>query len=82
MSLQDAIQRNRARQASKAAGVPVERKEDGLRSFTVNVAIIPSAVQIALGLAKPYRVGDVIPTEKRTIYGHSLADAKERAGIE
>ena len=82
MSLQDAIARNRARQAAKRAGEYTAQRDDGMRAFTVNVAIIPTAVQIALGLAKPINVGDVIPTEKRTIYGTSLADAKRRAGIE
>ena len=82
MSLQDAIARTRARQAAKRAGEYTPRRDDGMRAFTVNVAVIPTAVQIALGLAKPINVGDVIPTEKRTIYGTSLADAKRRAGIE
>jgi hypothetical protein len=71
-----------ARQAQKRAGVPTERREEALRAYTVNVAVIPTAYMVALGLAKPIKVGDRIPTEKRTIYGTSLADAKKRAGIE
>jgi len=82
MSLSDAIERNRARQAQKRAGVPTERRNEALRAYTVNVAVIPTAYMVALGLAKPIKVGDRIPTEKRTIYGTSLADAKKRAGIE
>lgn len=82
MSLQDAIVRNRARQAAKHTGEYTPRRDDGMRAFTVNVAIIPTAVEVALGLAKPINVGDVIPTEKRTIYGTSLTDAKRRAGID
>jgi len=75
MSLSDAIERNRARQAQKRAGVPTERRNEALRAYTVNVAVIPTAYMIALGLA-------TVHEEKRTIYGTSLADAKKRAGIE
>jgi hypothetical protein len=82
MSLQDAIARNRARQAAKTEAVLSGRHHEALRAFTVEVATIPTAVMVALGLAKPLKVGDRIPTEKRTIYGTSLADAKKRAGIE
>ena len=82
MSLQDAIERNRARQAQKRAGVPTERSNEALRAYTVNVAVIPTAYMVALGLAKQLNVGDRVPTEKRTIYGTSLADAKKRAGID
>ena len=82
MSLADAIERNRARQAAKQDAVLTGRHDAGLRAFTVNVAIIPTAYMVALGLAKQLNVGDRVPTEKRTIYGTSLADAKKRAGIE
>jgi hypothetical protein len=82
MNLADAIQRNRARQAAKRDAVLTGRHDAGLRAFTVNVAIIPTAYMVALGLAKQLNVGDRVPTEKRTIYGTSLADAKKRAGIE
>lgn len=82
MSLEDAIQRNRARQAAKRDAVLTGRNDAGLRAFTVNVAVIPTAYMVALGLAKQLNVGDRVPTEKRTIYGTSLADAKKRAGIE
>jgi hypothetical protein len=75
MSLQDAIERNRARHAQKRAGVPTERMETGLRAFTVNILVNPPVYMIELGLA-------TVHEEKRTIYGTSLADAKKRAGIE
>ena len=75
MSLQDAIERNRARQAQKRAGEPTERSNEGLRAFTVNVLVNPPVYMIELGLA-------TVHEEKRTIYGTSLADAKRRAGIE
>jgi hypothetical protein len=76
MRLQDAITRNRARQAQKRAGVPTERKEERLRAYTVNVLTNPPVYMIELGLAPPPH------HETRTIYGTSLADAKKRAGIE
>jgi hypothetical protein len=75
MSLADAIERNRARQAQKRAGVPTERREEALRAYTVNVLVNPPVYMIELGLA-------TVHEEKRTIYGTSLADAKKRAGIE
>ena len=75
MSLQDAIERNRARQAQKRAGVPTERRNEALRAYTVNVLVNPPVFMIELGLA-------TVHEEKRTIYGTSLADAKKRAGIE
>jgi hypothetical protein len=75
MSLSDAIERNRARQAQKRAGVPTERREEALRAYTVNVLVNPPVYMIELGLA-------TVHEEKRTIYGTSLADAKKRAGIE
>jgi len=75
MSLQDAIERNRARQAKKASGEPTTRQDEGLRAYTVNVLVVPPMVNVALFGARPYE-------EKRTIYGTSLADAKKRAGIE
>jgi len=75
MSLQDAIERNRARQAQKRAGVPTERRNEALRAYTVNVLVNPPVYMIELGLA-------TVHEEKRTIYGTSLADAKKRAGIE
>jgi hypothetical protein len=75
MSLADAIERNRARQAQKRAGVPTERRNEALRAYTVNVLVNPPVFMIELGLA-------TVHEEKRTIYGTSLADAKKRAGIE
>ena len=75
MSLSDAIERNRARQAQKRAGVPTERKEIGLKAYTVNVLVCPPVVETVLFGRIPYE-------EKRTIYGTSLTDAKKRAGIE
>jgi hypothetical protein len=75
MSLSDAIERNRARQAQKRAGVPTERRNEALRAYTVNVLVNPPVYMIELGLA-------TVHEEKRTIYGTSLADAKKRAGIE
>ena len=75
MSLADAIERNRARQAQKRAGVPTERRETGLRAFTINVITNPLRYMVDLGLEPPAH------TETRTIYGTSLADAKKRAGI-
>lgn len=74
MSLEDAIQRNRSRHAQKRAGMPTERREEGLRAFTVNVLVVPPNYMIELGLG-------TVHEEKRTIYGTSLADAKKRAGI-
>ena len=75
MSLADAIERNRARQAQKRAGVPTERRDEGLRAYTVNLLIVPPKIDVLLGVA-------TVHEEKRTIYGTSLADAKKRAGIE
>jgi hypothetical protein len=54
---------------------PTERREEGLRAYTVNVLVIPPNIEIALGIVTMHE-------EKRTIYGTSLADAKKRAGIE
>ena len=75
MSLADAIERNRARQAQKRAGVPTERREEALRAYTVNVLVNPPVYMIELGLA-------TVHEEKRTIYGTSLVDTKKRAGID
>ena len=75
MSLEDAIARNRARQAQKAAGATPSASGERLRAYTVNVLVIPPNYKIALGLA-------TLHEEKRTIYGTSLADAKKRAGID
>ena len=75
MSLADAIERNRARQAQKRAGVPTERRDEALRAYTVNVLVNPPVYMIELGLA-------TVHEEKRTIYGTSLVDAKKRAGID
>jgi hypothetical protein len=75
MSLRDAIERNRARQAQKRAGEPTARRDEALRAYTVNVLVNPPIYMIELGLASVHE-------EKRTIYGTSLADAKKRAGIE
>ena len=76
MSLAEAIERNRARQAQKRAGVPTERRETGLRAYSVNVLTNPLRYMVDLGLEPPAHY------ETRTIYGISLADAKLRAGIE
>jgi hypothetical protein len=76
MSLADAIERNRARHAQKRAGVPTERRETGLRAFTINVITNPLRYMVDLGLEPPAH------HETRTIYGISLADAKKRAGID
>ena len=76
MSLQDAIERNRARQEQKRAGEPAERRETGLRAFTINVITNPPCYMIELGLAPPSH------EETITIYGTSKADAKKRAGID
>ena len=75
MSLQDAIERNRARQAAKSNAVLTGRHHEGLRAFTINVRVIPTVLDCMILGSKPY-------DEKRTIYGTSLADAKKRAGIE
>lgn len=75
MSLQDAIERNRARQAAKRAGVQPQPSNDGLKPFRVHVITNPPVYMIELGLAKPER-------KTITIYGTSKADAMERAGIQ
>ena len=75
MSLQDAIERNRARQAAKTETVLSGRHHEALRAFTVNVLVVPTMVDVKLFGSRPCE-------EKRTIYGTSLADAKKRAGIE
>jgi hypothetical protein len=75
MSLADAIERNRARQAAKTNAVLTGRHHEALRAFTVNVLVVPTMVDVKLFGSKPYE-------EKRTIYGTSLADAKLRAGID
>ena len=69
--LDDAIARNRARQAERHT----RADDSGLKAYTVNVLVIPPNYEIALGLATMHE-------EKRTIYGTSLADAKKKAGIE
>ena len=76
MSLQDAIERNRARQAAKRVGTPIAQREERLRAFTINVLTNPPCYMIEQGLAPPPH------HETRTIYGTSLADAKRRAGID
>jgi hypothetical protein len=75
MSLEAAIERNRARWAKKRAGEPTKHKETGLKAYTINILVCPPVVETALFGRLPYE-------EKRTIYGTSLADAKKRAGIE
>ena len=75
MSLEDAIKRNRQRQAAKRDAVLTGRHDAGLRAFTVNVLVVPTMVDVKLFGSRPYE-------ERRTIYGTSLADAKKRAGIE
>lgn len=74
MSLADAIERNRARQAAKRSGVPAERSNKGLRAYRVTVLTNPPTYMVDLGLAKVER-------KTITIYGTSKADAMERAGI-
>ena len=76
MSLADAVERNRARQAQKCAGVTPTRPNEGLRAYSVNVLTNPLRYMVELGLEPPPH------HETRTIYGTSLADAKKRAGIE
>lgn len=75
MSLQDAIARNRARQAAKTEGVPVDSTIPWMRAFTVNVKVLPTMRDV-------YLFGATVHDETKTIYGTSLADAKKRAGIE
>ena len=77
MSLQEAIERNRARQAAKNVGQP----QASLRVFKVRVAVIPTALDVALGIAQPISVGQVVPTKIVTVYGTSRKDAMIRAGI-
>jgi hypothetical protein len=79
MSLADAIERNRARQAQKRAGI---KPDENLKPFRVRVAVIPSAYEVAMGLAAPIEVGQVPPSEIRIIYGTSKQDAMDRAGIQ
>ena len=73
MSLEDAIKRNRERQAAKQDAILTGRHD--LRAFTVNVLVIPPTIECAIYGSLPYE-------EKRTIYGTSLKDAKKRAGID
>lgn len=68
MSLEDAIQRNRARQAAKQAS-PAEI----LRPYSVQVLTNPPIFMIELGLAKVER-------KTITVYGTTRADAMRRAG--
>jgi hypothetical protein len=75
MSLEDAIARNRARQAAKKDAVLTGRHDAGLRAFTINVRVVPTILDMQL-------LGARVHDETRTIYGTSLADAKKRAGIE
>ncbi len=72
MSLQDAIERNRARHTLANDSVA---KDERLKAYTVNVLVNPPIYLIELGLA-------TVHEEKRTIHGTSLADAKRRAGID
>jgi hypothetical protein len=53
-----------------------------LKPYKVRVGVIPTAVDVALGLAKPIEVGQVVPSEIITIYGTSMKDAMKRAGIQ
>lgn len=73
MSLANAIERNRARQAAKRSGVLAET--ESLKSYRVHILTNPPTYMVELGLAKPER-------KTVTIYGTSKADAMERAGIE
>jgi len=75
MSLEDAIERNRARQDAKRAGVQPQPSTSGLNAYQVHVMTNPPVYMIELGLAKPER-------KTITIYGTSKADAMERAGIQ
>lgn len=45
-----------------------------LRTFTVRVAVVPTAIEVRL-------FGAVVTYEERKITGYTLADAKRRAGI-
>jgi hypothetical protein len=53
-----------------------------LKPYKVRVGVIPTAVDVALGLAKPIEVGQVVSSEIITIYGTSMKDAMKRAGIQ
>ena len=75
MSREDAIKRNRARQAAKTNAVLTGRLHEGLRAFTINVRVIPTILDMQL-------TGARVHDETRTIYGTSLKDAKQRAGID
>jgi hypothetical protein len=75
MSLEDAIQRNRERQAAKRAGLPADRPQKGLKAYRVSIITNPPVFMIELGLAKPER-------KTITVYGTSKRDAMERAGIQ
>jgi hypothetical protein len=71
------------------AGVALQAKRKSgtatvpeLKPYKVRVGVIPTAVDVALGLAKPIEVGQVVPSEIITIYGTSMKDAMKRAGIQ
>jgi hypothetical protein len=66
-------------QANRKAGTATLPE---LKPYKVRVGVIPTAVDVALGLAKPIEVGQVVPSEIITIYGTSMKDAMKRAGIQ
>jgi hypothetical protein len=59
----------------KAQMLIVREKPPAMRSFVVEVLVVPSNLHIGLLGQTPYK-------EKRTITGYTLKDAKKRAGIE
>lgn len=46
-----------------------------IKAFKVKVIVVPPNLEIALGVA-------TIKTKEKTIYGTSLKDAKQKAGIQ
>ena len=66
-------------QANRKAGTATLPE---LKPYKVRVGVIPTAVDVALGLAKPIEVGQVVSSEIITIYGTSMKDAMKRAGIQ
>lgn len=71
-SLQDAIARNRARQAVKKSE---SKPEPALRPYRIRVMVIPTRLDEIMFGTQP-------KTETRTFMGTSLKGAKERNGIQ
>ena len=71
-SLQDAIARNRARQAAKQSG---SKPEPALRPYKIRVTQIPTRLDQILFGTQP-------ETKTVTVHGTSRQDAMRRAGIE